>query len=98
MCNSAMMKRGIAYGTHEPNIKRVFHSFLACMYSECSQLEPDNLNLEDPAAYPAPPDGAYGREKLFSGRLFLACNSNCGMQNRVAGLAGRLRRALSPAA
>jgi GDP-D-mannose 3', 5'-epimerase len=62
----------------------VFYSSSACIYPESSQLDPDNVDLPESAAYPANPDSEYGWEKLFSERLYLAYNRNHGIPVRIA--------------
>ena len=54
------------------------------MYPEHNQLDPDNPNCAEAAAYPAAPDSEYGWEKLFSERLYLAYGRYHGMDVRIA--------------
>jgi GDP-D-mannose 3',5'-epimerase len=62
---------------------KVFYSSSACIYPEHNQLDPENPNCEESSAYPASPDSAYGWEKLFSERLYLAYERNYGIQVRI---------------
>ena len=84
MHNSALINLNVLEACRNRNIKRVFYSSSACMYQEHNQLEPNNPNCAEESAYPANPDSEYGWEKLFSERLFLSFNRNCGMECRVA--------------
>ena len=84
MHNSATINLNIADRCHRRNIRNVFYSSSACIYPAYNQEDPDNPNCAEASAYPAAPDSEYGWEKLFSERLFLSYNRNCGMRNRVA--------------
>ena len=66
------------------NITKIFYSGSACMYPEYNQLDPNNPDCREDSAYPAAPDSEYGWEKLFSERLYLAYNRNCGIPVRIA--------------
>lgn len=63
---------------------RIFYSSSACIYPEGIQMDAQNVDLPESAAYPAEPDSEYGWEKLFSERLFAAFNRNYGIEVRVA--------------
>jgi nucleoside-diphosphate-sugar epimerase len=84
MHNSATINLNILEACKNRNIKRVFYSSSACMYPEHNQRDPADPVTREDSAYPAAPDSEYGWEKLFSERLYLAYNRNCGMQNRIA--------------
>ena len=66
------------------NKTKIFYSGSACMYPEHNQLDPDNPDCREEAAYPANPDSEYGWEKLLSERLFFAYSRNYGIPVRVA--------------
>jgi nucleoside-diphosphate-sugar epimerase len=84
MHNSATINLNLVDRLQKRNVKKVFYSSSACMYPSYNQEDPDNPICTESSAYPAAPDSEYGWEKLFSERLFLAYNRNCGMSNRVA--------------
>jgi nucleoside-diphosphate-sugar epimerase len=69
---------------HSTNSTVIFYSSSACMYPERNQLDPDNPNCREDSAYPADPDSEYGWEKLYSERMYLAANRNCGLPVRIA--------------
>jgi len=69
---------------YKRNIKKIFYSSSACMYPEYNQMDPDNPKCSEDSAYPAAPDSEYGWEKLFSERVYLAYNRNCGIEVRIA--------------
>ena len=54
------------------------------MYPAYNQEDPNNPNCAEDSAYPAAPDSEYGWEKLFSERLYMAFQRNCGIAVRVA--------------
>jgi GDP-D-mannose 3', 5'-epimerase len=84
MHNSASINLNVVHAAYTRNNKRIFYSSSACMYPEYNQLDPDNPNCAESAAYPAAPDSEYGWEKLFSERLYLAYGRNHGMEVRIA--------------
>ena len=84
MHNSASINLNIVHAAYTRNNRRIFYSSSACMYPEHNQLDPDNPNCAEQAAYPAAPDSEYGWEKLFSERLYLAYGRNHGMEVRIA--------------
>jgi nucleoside-diphosphate-sugar epimerase len=84
MHNSATINLNVLHAAYSRNNKRIFYSSSACMYPEHNQLDPDNPNCSEAAAYPANPDSEYGWEKLFSERLYLAYGRNHGMDVRIA--------------
>jgi nucleoside-diphosphate-sugar epimerase len=84
MHNSASINLNVVHAAYARNNKRIFYSSSACMYPEYNQLDPDNPNCAESAAYPAAPDSEYGWEKLFSERLYLAYGRNHGMEVRIA--------------
>jgi GDP-D-mannose 3',5'-epimerase len=61
-----------------------FYSSSACVYPYYNQLDPGNPKRTEDSAYPAAPDSAYGWEKLFGERLFLARRRNHGLACRIA--------------
>lgn len=84
MHNSAMINLNVLDACYKRNIKRIFYSSSACMYPEYNQMDPDNPKCSEDSAYPAAPDSEYGWEKLFSERVYLAYNRNCGVEVRIA--------------
>jgi len=84
MHNSALINLNVANECVKKNVKKVFYSSSACMYPEHNQLDPDNPNCKESAAYPANPDSEYGWEKLFSERLFLSFMKNKGLEVHIA--------------
>ena len=66
------------------NKTKIFYSSSACMYPEYAQMDVNNPGLKETDAYPAGPDSEYGWEKLFSERIYLAYNRNCGIPVRIA--------------
>ena len=66
------------------NKTKIFYSGSACMYPEYNQLDPNNPDCREEAAYPANPDSEYGWEKLFSERLYLAYHRNFSIPVRIA--------------
>src|SRR3954454_17290709 len=81
---SATINLNVLHAAYSRNNKQIFYSSSACMYPEHNQLDPDNPNCAEAAAYPAAPDSEYGWEKLFSERLYLAYGRNHGMDVRIA--------------
>ena len=84
MHNSAMINLNMLDVCYKRNIKKIFYSSSACMYPEYNQMDPDNPKCFEDSAYPAAPDSEYGWEKLFSERVYLAYNRNCGIEVRIA--------------
>ena len=84
MHNSAQINLNIAHIASQNNVKKIFYSSSACIYSEHNQLDPNNPNCEESSAYPANPDSEYGWEKLFSERLFLSYMRNYRLNVRIA--------------
>jgi len=84
MHNSAMVNLNMLDVCYKRNIKKIFYSSSACMYPEYNQMDPDNPKCSEDSAYPAAPDSEYGWEKLFSERVYLAYNRNCGIEVRIA--------------
>ncbi len=83
MHNSALINLNIAHEAAKKKTGKVFYSSSACMYPEHNQMDPDNPNCVEEAAYPADPDSEYGWEKLFSERLFLSFMRNKGLEVRI---------------
>jgi GDP-D-mannose 3',5'-epimerase len=84
MHNSAIINLNVLEACRRRSVKRIFYSSSACMYPAYNQEDPDKPNCAEDSAYPAAPDSEYGWEKLFSERLFLAYNRNCGTECRIA--------------
>jgi nucleoside-diphosphate-sugar epimerase len=84
MRNSATINLNMVDTCYKRNIKKMFYSSSACVYSEYNQMDPDNPKCSEDSAYPAAPDSEYGWEKLFSERLYLAYHRNYGMEVYIA--------------
>ena len=84
MRNSALINLNILEACRSAGVPGVFFSSSACVYPRGRQSDPSTFICAEDTAYPADPDSDYGLEKLFSERLYLACNRNYGMRNRVA--------------
>ena len=84
MHNSALINLNVSYEAAKKSIKKIFYSSSACMYPEYNQLDPDNPKCSEDSAYPAAPDSAYGWEKLFSERLYMAFERNYSLDCRIA--------------
>ena len=84
MHDSALINLNVAYEAHKKGIKKLFFSSSACIYPAYNQEDPTNPNCEESSAYPAAPDSEYGWEKLFSERLYKACERNKGLNVRIA--------------
>lgn len=65
-------------------VGKVFYSSSACCYNHLLQLDPNNPGLIEDMAWPAYPDSAYGKEKLFAEDLYLAYHRNYGLDVRIA--------------
>ena len=63
---------------------RIFFSSSACIYPLSMQQTADAPDLAEHMAYPAEPEEAYGLEKLFAERMYLAFAGDYGMQTRIA--------------
>jgi GDP-D-mannose 3', 5'-epimerase len=84
MHNSAMINLHMTDFGVRRRVKKVFYSSSACIYPAYNQEDPDNPRCAEDTAYPAAPDSEYGWEKLFSERLYLACQRNFGLNVRIA--------------
>jgi GDP-D-mannose 3',5'-epimerase len=84
MHNSASINLNILEKGCEARVKRYFYSSSACIYPAYNQTDPDNPNCSEDSAYPAAPDSEYGWEKLFSERLYFACQRNRGIEIHIA--------------
>lgn len=84
MHNSATINLNIVDLSYQMGIKKIFYSSSACIYPEYNQLDPDNPKCSEESAYPAAPDSEYGWEKLFSERLYLSYQRNCGIEVHIA--------------
>jgi nucleoside-diphosphate-sugar epimerase len=84
MHNSALCNLNTVHEAVRKHVGKIFYSSSACIYPERIQMDPDNTGLKEEFAYPAEPDSEYGWEKLFSERMFMAYQRNCGIQVRIA--------------
>jgi len=84
--NSVLINVNVAQVAMErrETLKRLFYSSSACVYPEHNQLDPNNPHCEESSAYPANPDSAYGKEKLFSECLYDAFARNYGIEVHIA--------------
>lgn len=76
MHNSCMINLHVLKVCSIKNVKKIFYSSSACVYSEYNQLDPENPKCTEDSTFPAQPDSEYGWEKLFSERLYLAFNKD----------------------
>lgn len=84
MYNSSMCNINVLEACRLAGVRKIFYSSSACIYPEYTQLDPDNPDCREAAAYPAAPDSEYGWEKLFSERLYMSYHRNYKMQVRIA--------------
>jgi len=84
MHNSALCNLNVVHEAVRKKAGKIFYSSSACIYPESIQTDPDNPGLKEEFAYPAQPDSEYGWEKLFSERMYLAYQRNCGIAVRIA--------------
>ena len=84
MHNSALCNLNMVHEAVRKNVGKIFYSSSACIYPESIQTDPDNPGLREEFAYPAEPDSEYGWEKLFSERLYMAYQRNCGIEVHIA--------------
>jgi len=66
------------------NVKRLFQSSSACVYSEFKQTDPDNPGLKECDAWPAQPEPCYGLEKLYGEEFCLWYRKELGLETRIA--------------
>jgi nucleoside-diphosphate-sugar epimerase len=84
--NSALIDLNILGACYRQGIHRVFYASSASIYPQYKQLDPEDGQLDEEAAYPAQPDGEQGWGKLFAERAYLAFHRSCGMAVRIARL------------
>ena len=84
MHNSALCNLNMVHEAVRKKAGKIFYSSSACIYPESIQTDPDNPGLKEDVAYPAEPDSEYGWEKLFSERLYMAYQRNCGIEVHIA--------------
>jgi GDP-D-mannose 3', 5'-epimerase len=70
MHNSETINLNVLASARKGEVGRIFFSSSACIYPERNQLDPAAAATADASAYPAAPDSEYGRERLFSKRLY----------------------------
>ncbi len=83
MYNSALINLNVL---EHATTEKIFYSSSACIYPKDVQDHVERIALQECMAYPADPDSAYGWEKLFSERLYLAFNRNKSIDDRIARL------------
>ena len=76
MHNSCLINLNVLKTSASKNVKKIFYSSSACVYSKHNQLDPENPTCVESSAYPAEPDSEYGWEKLFSERLYFVFNKD----------------------
>ena len=84
MHNSALCNLNMVHEAVRKKVGKIFYSSSACIYPESIQTDPENPGLKEDFAYPAEPDSEYGWEKLFSERLYMAYQRNCGIEVHIA--------------
>ncbi len=84
MSNSSDININVAKYMKKEGRTKLFFSSSACIYPEHNQMDPNNPDCIESHAYPAEPDSEYGWEKIFSERLYLACQRNYWMDVRIA--------------
>jgi GDP-D-mannose 3',5'-epimerase len=82
--NSVQINLNVTEAVRAYNIPKIFYSSSACVYSEDKQLDKNNIDCRESAAYPANPDSEYGWEKLFSERLYQNLHKHTNTQVRIA--------------
>ncbi len=81
MRNSSLINVHMTHACAMSGVKRYFFSSSACVYRD---MEPEEPELAEDAAYPALPDNEYGWEKLYAERMAMAYGRRYGMQVRLA--------------
>jgi GDP-D-mannose 3',5'-epimerase len=84
MHNSALCNLNMVHEAVRKKVGKIFYSSSACIYPESIQTDPENPGLKEEFAYPAEPDSEDGWEKLFSERLYMAYQRNCGIEVHIA--------------
>lgn len=84
MTNSALVNINVVKRMEMEWGTKVFFSSSACVYPEFNQTDPENPDCTEAHVYPAQPDSEYGWEKIFSERIYLACQRNYGLDVRIA--------------
>ena len=84
--NTALMDLNVLGACYRQAINRVFYASSASVYPEYRQLDAEEAELREEAAYPAQPAGEHGWAKLLGERAYLAFHRCYGMQVRVARL------------
>ena len=84
MTRSMQINLNVIDAVRAYNVPKIFYSSSACVYSEDKQLDKNNIDCRESAAYPANPDSEYGWEKLFSERLYQNLHKHTNTQVRIA--------------
>ena len=84
MTQSMQINLNVIDAVRSYNISKIFYSSSACVYSEDKQLDKNNIDCRESAAYPANPDSEYGWEKLFSERLYMNLHKHTNTEVRIA--------------
>ena len=81
MRNSALINIHMIHASAAARVKRYFFSSSACVYRDMDCDEPE---MPEAAAYPALPHNEYGWEKLYAERMAMAYGRRAGMAVRIA--------------
>lgn len=81
MHNNALINLNMTHAASSARVARYFFSSSVCIYRD---MEFDEPEMVEDAAYPALPDNEYGWEKLYSERVAQAYGRNTGMAVRIA--------------
>ncbi|MGE4488552.1 MAG: NAD-dependent epimerase/dehydratase family protein [Kiritimatiellales bacterium] len=84
MHNSSLCNLNVLDAAAKVGVEKIFYSSSACIYPQEIQKDALQGSLKENMAYPANPDSDYGWEKLFSERLYMAYQRNCGIRVRIA--------------
>ena len=84
MTRSMQINLNVIDAVRAYNVPKIFYSSSACVYSEDKQLDKNNIDCRESAAYPANPDSEYGWEKLFAERLYQNLHKHTNTQVHIA--------------
>jgi len=84
MTRSMQINLNVIDAVRAYNVPKIFYSSSACVYSEDKQVDRNNIDCREAAAYPANPDSEYGWEKLFAERLYMNLHKHTNTQVRIA--------------
>lgn len=81
--NNALINIHTLNAAHENGVGRYFFTSSACVYPNYLQRDADAQPLREEDAYPADPQGAYGREKLFFEGICRDYRNDFGIETRI---------------